>query len=75
MEILSENKNGNYRIYINEVLHVSVNIINLVAIQSYMTNNFFTIDLYLKHGIIVNLEYGTIEKWKSMLEELKKIEL
>lgn len=75
MKIRTENKNGNIKIYVNDVLHVSFNIANLIGIQSYMTNNFYTIDLYMKGSMVILLEYGTMEKWIAVLAELNKIEL
>lgn len=61
--------NGVIRIYINELLHLSLRQDNLLGIQSYVfgySQNDYRIEFYLKETTII-VEYDTKDKWEQIL--------
>lgn len=63
------------KIYINDTLHLSINISELVAIQAYKYDNSrFCIDYYMK-STIVDTWYSYFDDWKAILDKLDKFSL
>jgi hypothetical protein len=72
MKITSDSKGESLKIYINDILHLSL-IIDGLQIQSWRKNmNWFIIEFTTKKGVIIS-EYNDIEKWKSVLSLVDEI--
>lgn len=66
--------NGVIRIYINELLHLSLRQDNLLGIQSYVfgySQNDYRIEFYLKETTII-VEYDTKDKWEQILRLIEQ---
>lgn len=67
MKISADTKKGRIRIYINDILHLSLYNTEL-QIQSWKeTKDWYVIVFYIKYGKI-KAEYDDIEKWKEILK-------
>jgi hypothetical protein len=63
------------RVYINDILHLSIDIRELVGIQSYKYGDYkFAIDYNMKTTLIETW-YTHKEDWEKILQGLEKIEL
>jgi hypothetical protein len=62
------------RIYINEILHLSIP--TWVAVQSWMDEGQYPykIEYYLEKGQPVLTEYDTREKWSTILDIVDRVE-
>jgi hypothetical protein len=78
MKIAKKNKysitsTGNFiKIYINDVLHISIKYNDIASIQTWkMSNGWYCIEYYL-NGLDEPIlsEYDNIDKWKSIIKLL-----
>lgn len=62
------------RIYIDNILHLSIKQEELIGFQSYImgTQDFF-IEFYMKNGPIIECKYTKKEIWIEILNQLDKI--
>lgn len=64
------------RIYINDALHLLIKLENLIGIQSWINRkNNYSIEYSMKDGAEILSEYDDLDLWKSILEQLDKIQL
>jgi len=62
------------RVYIKGLLHLSIDISELVGIQSYTYNNRWHIDFITKTNVI-ECWYTNKQIWETILKDLDKIDL
>lgn len=70
MTFTSKNNKGLFKLYIDDILHLSFFTKDYIGMQSWKEReDWFKIDIYTINKTI-NLEYNTIEKWKNILNIL-----
>jgi len=73
MDITSKTSWQHIRIYFSGCLHLSINLHNLVIIQSWISNSKqYYIQFSWSDGANVTCGYDCIDKWKSVLDILDK---
>lgn len=63
---------GNLRVYMNEILHLSIQTGEFFGVQSYIKDNIFHIEYYVS-STVIETEYVNINDWKNILKELEKL--
>jgi hypothetical protein len=71
-------KDGIVKIYINDLIHITFRVSDLVGIQSWLDgseNVKYTIEYTLKGGVVILSEYFVREKWIKILQLLDTVKL
>ena len=73
MNIKSNSDSDYIKIYFDDVLHIKIEKIEIVGIQSYKHKGKYYIEYSFKSGVVIESEYDNIEKWEVILKILDKI--
>lgn len=65
---------GNLRIFINDILHVSVKIREIIGLTSYIISQVWYIEIYTTSST-VEFNYTDIRIWKEVLSQIENIKI
>lgn len=71
-------KDGIVKIYINDLIHITFRVSDLIGIQSWLDgsdNVKYTIEYTLKGNVVILSEYFVRDKWIRILQLLDTIKL
>lgn len=73
MKITHKRQYEQLKIYINGSLHFYLKLLDLISFQSWIHGeNEYFIEFYFSNANKITLVYGTLEKWKKILDILDK---
>lgn len=75
MNISVIRKSGYFKIYIDNLLHVSILSADIIGFQSYLEGHKFCIKYYLRNDTKILSEYEQREMWEAILNETDKLNI
>lgn len=74
-KVTSEPRAGHVKIFINGLIHLSLDTEQLMCIQTWIGKTYHHVTLYFYNKKPIVLRYGDFYKWEAVIKELNKIEL